>query len=221
MTTDPATPPIDRPLACAPADRRAWLWPWRSPASLACFLLVAAVGLGADLWTKHEAFARLAVEVPGPGGTVDYLRNGVYRFVPGLLHFEVTQNHGAVFGLGQGKRVLFVAVSVVAGGFLAYLFSASGRRHGYQVLLGMLLAGVLGNLYDRVQFGYVRDMIHALPAWGVFPWIFNVADSLLCVGVGLLLVYMVVYPDAGATIHHGEHGGPRRGEEERAEAVNT
>ena len=67
----------------------------------------------------------------------------------------------------------------------------------------MLLAGVLGNLYDRVMFRYVRDMIHAVPGWrwpagihkalpflptDVFPYIFNVADSLLCVGVGVLLV---------------------------------
>ena len=179
--------------------------------SLACFLLVAAVGLAVDLWTKHEAFARLAVEVPGPGGTVDYLRNGVYRFIPGFLHFEITQNHGAVFGIGQGQRVLFVAVSAVAGGFLAYLFTSSGRRHGYQILLGMLLAGVLGNLYDRVQFGYVRDMIHALPAWGVFPWIFNVADSLLCVGVALLLLHMLLYT-AEEGIHHRGTEAQRGGE---------
>lgn len=203
-----------------PAPRRSWLAPFRSPLSLACFALVAAVGLGVDLWTKHEAFARLAVAVPGPGGSVDYLRNGVYRLIPGLLHFEVTQNHGAVFGLGQGRRVLFVTVSAVAVGFLGYLFAHSGRRHFYQVLLGMLLAGVLGNLYDRVQFGYVRDMIHALPAWGVFPWIFNVADSLLCVGVALLLLYTLLYPQE--EIHHRDTEARRgRGEEKMAEALKS
>jgi lipoprotein signal peptidase len=71
----------------------------------------------------------------------------------------------------------------------------------------MLLAGVLGNMYDRIVFGYVRDMIHALPGWKwpgtwqvpligypspgreVFPYIFNVADILLCVGVGLMIIY--------------------------------
>jgi len=58
-----------------------------------------------------------------------------------------------------------------------------------------------GNLYDRVVFGYVRDMIYAfpnlhwsdlwkaLPQMEVFPWIFNVADSLLCTGVGAMFVY--------------------------------
>jgi signal peptidase II len=58
----------------------------------------------------------------------------------------------------------------------------------------MLLAGVLGNMFDRILFGYVRDMIHALPRWPkLFPWIFNVADSLLCVGVFLMIVYSFVH----------------------------
>jgi len=38
-------------------------------------------------------------------------------------------------------------------------------------------------------FGYVRDMIYALPEWHIFPWIFNIADSLLCTGVGGMFVY--------------------------------
>jgi signal peptidase II len=60
----------------------------------------------------------------------------------------------------------------------------------------MLLAGVLGNLYDRLMLGYVRDMIHALPRWpNFFPWIFNVADSLLCVGVTLIILYNLVRPE--------------------------
>src|SRR5690606_17589022 len=115
--------------------------------------------------------------------------------IPGWLRFEYTENHGAVFGLGQGQRLLFLVVSVAAVGFLSYLFASSGRRRLMQVVLGMLLAGVLGNMYDRVSFGYVRDMIHALPgrAWPgtttpIFPWIFNIADSLLCAGVAMMLL---------------------------------
>ena len=69
------------------------------------------------------------------------------------------------------------------------LFAKSGRAPLYQFTLGLLLAGVLGNLYDRANFGYVRDMIHALPQWPrLFPWIFNIADSLLCCGVALMIL---------------------------------
>ena len=145
------------------------------------FYFVAAVGLGLDLWTKSLAFSNLS------------LYGGPYRFIPGWVEFEAVVNHGAVFGLGQGDRAVFVVVSIGAILFLNYLFATSGKRWGYQILLGMLMAGVMGNLYDRIAFGYVRDMIHALPRWPkFFPWVFNVADSFLCVGVGLMVIYSMV-----------------------------
>jgi lipoprotein signal peptidase len=105
--------------------------------------------------------------------------------------------------------------------FLGYLFSANRRnQRGYQIILGMLLAGVLGNLYDRLFLGYVRDMIHIFPGrrfppviahilpafWTTpewFPWIFNIADSLLCVGVTLMLIHSFLYPSP-----HPQPDGP-------------
>jgi signal peptidase II len=161
---------------------------FRSPAAMIRFLGVAIVGLTIDLVTKVWAFAALADYSGGrPIGA------HTHRFMPGWLHFEVTTNEGAVFGLGEGKRWLFVAVSIAAIGFLSTLFAKSDRQRFYQIILGMLLAGVLGNMYDRIRFGYVRDMIHALPQWPkLFPWIFNVADVLLCTGVGLLVLHSLV-----------------------------
>ena len=158
---------------------------FRSPAALSRFLLVAIVGVALDLWTKSLAVKHLAKT----GDTI--------QFIPGWLHFHYTTNEGAVFGLGQGQRVLFVTVSALAIGFLFYLFATARGQRIYQVVLGMLLAGVIGNLYDRLVLGHVRDMIHALPGWiwpftertEVFPWIFNIADVLLCVGVFLVVVW--------------------------------
>lgn len=170
---------------------------FRSPSALLLFFGTTILGLTVDLWTKTWA--------------VDHLKaRPAWEFIPDWLHFTFTPNHGAVFGLGQGQRWLFVLVSILAIGFLTYLFALSAGRRFYQLLLGMLLAGVLGNMYDRVVFGYVRDMIHALPgfywppsigrylppAWangGVFPWVFNVADMLLCTGVGMMIVYSFIH----------------------------
>jgi signal peptidase II len=181
----------------------------RSPAALSRFFVTAAAGLGLDLWTKSLALANLK-------------DSSAINFWPGWLQLEYTENHGAVFGIAQGQRWIFLLVSVAALFFLTYLFASSGRRPFYQVILGLLLAGVLGNLYDRIEFGYVRDMIHSLPGWHwpdwvqhllpmippeVFPWIFNVADSLLCVGVGLMLIYSVFHSPhapAAATIEGSE-----------------
>lgn len=166
------------------------------PVALARFFLVAAIGLSLDLWTKCLAITHLQT-------------GGRYIFIPHWLVFEYTENHGAVFGIAQGQRWIFILVSLAAIVFLTYLFAKSGRRWFYQMILGLLLAGVLGNMYDRITLGYVRDMIRALPGWqwppfvhhllpiipmAVFPWIFNVADSMLCTGVGLMLIYSFFDP---------------------------
>jgi signal peptidase II len=173
----------------------------RSPAAILLFVLTTIAGLTLDLWSKSYAWNKLVVD---PQAQLErdlytgHLRveSDTARAIPGWLHFKVTVNEGAVFGLGQGNQTLFAIVSVAAIAFLTYLFATSGRRWFYQLILGMLLAGVLGNLYDRMVFKYVRDMLYALPGrtWPnsnreIFPWIFNVADSLLCVGVGLMIVY--------------------------------
>jgi len=174
---------------------------FKNPAAVARFFLVCAIGVALDLWTKAYAFTHLQP----PSAAPDDPRPRVHEFIPGWIHFETTTNRGAVFGMGQGQKWLFLAVSVIAIGFLSYLFATSKRQRLYQFVLGMLLAGVLGNMYDRIVFSYVRDMIHALPGWRwpgawsilsypgkdreVFPFIFNVADILLCVGVGLMIIY--------------------------------
>jgi signal peptidase II len=172
---------------------------FRSPLALMLFFGTTAAGLLVDLWTKVLSFRRLVTDFYQVGETV-HVNSRDVSFIPGWLHFHATVNQGAVFGLGQGRRWLFVVVSILAIAFLTYLFSASGRQRFYQFVLGMLLAGVLGNMYDRIFHGYVRDMIYALPGWkwpgtsvDVFPWIFNVADSLLCVGVFLMIAYSLLH----------------------------
>jgi len=182
--------------------------PLRSPAALSRFLLITLVGLAVDLWTKVWAFKALVYNQTASGGQVR-VDSRTYELLPGWLHFHCTANEGAVFGIGQGNRWLFVVVSILAIAFLTYLFATSGGQRFYQVVLGMLLAGVLGNMYDRIVHGFVRDMIwifpqkrwpawltSRLPDWDwtnnpIFPWIFNVADTLLCTGVALMLLYSV------------------------------
>lgn len=166
--------------------------PLRSPLALLLFFGTTVVGVAADLALKSWSVAHLADAEP-------------WNLIPHVLRLTYTENFGAVFGIGQGQRVWFIAVSVAAIIFLTYLFKNSGNRRIYQFLLGLLLGGVLGNMYDRIFIGHVRDMIYALPGvhWPgfianllpastpheVFPWVFNIADSLLCVGVFCMIVY--------------------------------
>jgi signal peptidase II len=182
---------------------------WKNPWAVVRFCLVGALGVTTDLLVKHWADVHLAV--PDETG-----RMPAVDVIPGWLRLEFTGNHGAALGFFQGYRWLFLIVSAVAIGFLGWLFTVSRReQRGYQFILGLLLAGVLGNLYDRVCLGYVRDMIHIFPGrrfpptiadhlpafWATpewFPWIFNIADSFLCVGVGLMLIHSLI------------HGGPEK-----------
>ncbi|MEL7087118.1 MAG: signal peptidase II [Planctomycetota bacterium] len=108
--------------------------------------------------------------------------------------------------MGQGNRVFFIVVSLIATGVIGVMFWRSpAKAWGMQLALGLILAGALGNLYDRVVYRAVRDMLHLFPGvqlpfgltWPggsgggiseVWPWIFNPADVALLAGVGLVLI---------------------------------
>lgn len=163
-----AATPATRPSPVQPAmfSAAAWLR----------FLLVALGGLTADLWSKHAAFSILGY---GPASKVEVV-------IPHILTLETTLNNGAVFGIGQGLAVLFILISLVAMAFVVYVFMSSWREQWViHVALGLILAGAMGNLYDRVfNHGRVRDFI-LLTHW---PFDFNLADTMLCIGVPLLII---------------------------------
>src|SRR4051794_7674388 len=89
---------------------------FHSRAAMVRFFLTTVIAVALDLWTKSLAVAHLK-----------FARAPV-RFIPGWLHFEYVENHGAVFGIGQGQRWLFILVSLAAIAFLTFLFATSGRQ---------------------------------------------------------------------------------------------
>ncbi len=101
-------------------------------------------------------------------------------------------NHGALFGFLREHKELanagFAAVSLLAAAAIVWWSTqkATARDRWLCGALGLILAGTLGNLYDRVAFGGVRDFLH----WNyLFDWpVFNVADCCLVVGAFLLLL---------------------------------
>jgi signal peptidase II len=149
-------------------------------ARLVLFIGIAIVGCAADLLTKQLAFERIGE----PGGDVWWIFDGYFGF-------ETSVNHGALFGMGQGMVPLFAAVSFLAIGAIGFWVLRGGglRDLMLTVALGMILGGILGNLYDRLGFwGHsgVRDWI--LFRYKTFTWPnFNIADSLLVCGAGLLM----------------------------------
>jgi signal peptidase II len=146
------------------------------------FLGVAIIGASLDLWTKYLAFKDLGYHPHQPPVTV----------IPHVLWLKTTLNGGAVFGIGQGLSLMFAGISLIAIAFLVYVFVSSHRRHWVvHIALGLILAGAIGNMYDRIfNHGMVRDFI-LLAHW---PWIFNIADSMLCIGVPLLVLCWILLP---------------------------
>ena len=101
------------------------------------------------------------------------------------------QNRGAAFSLFQGGAIIFLVVSVLSLGMVVYFHRAlRGRSSWVHVVLGLILGGTLGNLVDRVRQGYVTDWLSL--GVGNLRWpTFNVADSSIVVGIGILVLYLL------------------------------
>ena len=184
---------------------------WRSPAAWAFLLAVVASALALDLWSKEWAFRTVAgqpvvleyEQVSGNTGYAVPWHPGQQVIPPDLLDFRLVLNHGAVFGIGQGRGPLFIAFTVLAVGTALWVFGrhTGSRSRLSHVGLGLVLAGGLGNMVDRVSVGAVRDFMHLFPRrelpFGLhwpggsndwFPWVFNVADVELIAGMVLLML---------------------------------
>ena len=119
------------------------------------------------------------------------LDRGEYVNVVGdLLRIWYVQNTGAAFSLLPGALWLFIPVTVLALVMVAYFFrSFRDRGPWIHVVLGGVLAGTLGNFTDRLRLGYVVDFVSVGIGTTRFPT-FNVADSTVVVGIGLLVLYL-------------------------------
>ena len=140
-------------------------------------LLTALTILVADQLTKALVVANLAVGEQA-------------RLLGDLVQVWHAQNRGAAFSLFQGGTVVFLIVSVLSIGMVAYFHrSLRDRSLWLHVVLGIVLGGTLGNFIDRLLQGYVTDWLSI--GIGDTRWpTFNVADSSVVVGIGILVIYL-------------------------------
>jgi signal peptidase II len=136
------------------------------------FLLIVGAVLALDQASKILVLAAI------PPGTERAV-------LPGLLFLRPVHNFGAAFGVFPHRTMLFVAVAVVAVALMVYYYrKLDWRRPAVKVGLALAAGGAAGNLWDRVHFGFVRDFL--VVRW--YPAVFNVADSAIFLGIGLILV---------------------------------
>lgn len=140
------------------------------------FFACAALGLVADRASKRAIEAVLA-----PGQSMPFL--------PGILDFQLVYNTGAAWGMLDGALAFFLVIALgVTAAAVVYLFRYEHHRSYEVVALSLVVAGALGNLYDRLVYGRVTDFLHTL--FVDFP-VFNVADSCITVGIVLLAIFFI------------------------------
>lgn len=137
------------------------------------------------------AAAVLALDQVAKAIAEEQIVTGEQIDVLGPLGLTLTHNRGVAFGLAGGAGAPLVAVTLIALGVVAYLFSRNPARRGMWVASGLLAGGALGNLVDRVRLGHVTDFVDLAP-WPPF----NLADVAITAGVILLVVLYLL--DAGA-----------------------
>ena len=108
---------------------------------------------------------------------------------PGVLHLTHVNNTGAAFGILKGSGIILTVVSVICvAGLAVYVAEAFIKNLTSMRSLagGLVIAGAIGNLVDRVRYGYVIDFID----FRVWP-VFNIADVSICTGVGLIAIVLL------------------------------
>lgn len=149
------------------------------------WLVLSATILVLDLWTKAIALANL--ELHRPIAAID-----------GMLNWMLTFNTGAAFSFlsdaGGWQRWFFSGLAIGVSTLLTVWLARTPRRDWRQALpFALIIGGALGNLVDRLRYGYVVDFIDAY--WHEYHWpAFNIADSAIVGGAIGLAVFTILLP---------------------------
>ena len=157
----------------------------------AVFFALALTGCAFDLLTKHLAFLHVPGDPRYPGTIEEIV------VISGAFNFGKVYNPGVIFGMGQEAPLIWKIISALAVPvIIAIFFSIRKPKWILTMSLGLILAGTIGNMYDRFAFEAVRDFIkfYNIPGYGTWP-LFNLADSFICVGVFLLSIEMIFFDE--------------------------
>jgi len=124
---------------------------------------------------------------------------GVKSAIPGVISWAYAENRGAAFSMLSGRNILLIALSfVLIAGLTAALLRKTDMHTGMRYGFWMIVAGGIGNLYDRIVYGFVVDFIRL--DFINFA-IFNPADVFICLGAGVAALSMLVSEMKGKKKH--------------------
>jgi len=147
--------------------------------TLLYYSLFAACIVAADQFTKYLTVANIGLYADVP-------------FIPGLLQLTYVRNTGAAFSSFEGQQWLFALIFLVFTGLIVYEWKTGkmGFLPFERWCIAAIYGGGLGNMIDRVRFGYVVDMIET--TFMEFP-VFNVADCFITCGCIAMMVHLVLF----------------------------
>lgn len=115
------------------------------------------------------------------------------EIIPGVFNFTYIQNEGAAFGSMTNSRWVFMIMSsIMIIGILVFMFWKKPKSKLLLSALTLIVAGGIGNMIDRIRLGYVIDFLDFCAFPKLWMWTFNVADSFVVVGAGLMILWMIL-----------------------------
>lgn len=155
------------------------------------YVIFGILLFGADQWTKHWALVNLSnIET---GAAVPEWNGTLMDGVPHVFEFVYKSNTAGAMGISfpWARHILVVATFVLILVLFVYLYKLPRRGMLICSASCLLLAGGIGNLVDRIFRGYVPDFIRFVHN-AYFPYVFNLADVLICIGAGLLALHLLL-----------------------------
>jgi signal peptidase II len=153
-------------------------------------IIGGGTGLSIRLFSLGVALCSLMVDQWSKVFFSERLQTTSIPVIDGFFDFELVHNHGAAFGMFGAlpdvwREVVLIGIAALATLFIIWLLLDTDDLWNGSAL-GMVLGGAIGNLTDRIRFGWVVDFIHL--HWHEWSWpVFNIADTTITVGIGMLL----------------------------------
>ena len=118
---------------------------------------------------------------------------GSISVIDNLLSFTYVENRGVAFGSFAGNRLIFVVLTTaLIAAILIYMFKKKPKGRLFYASVALIIGGGIGNLIDRIFYGYVIDYI----SLSFFPPVCNFADYCITIGTVLLMVYVLFFTDS-------------------------
>ncbi len=153
----------------------------KSKANLIITVITVVLGVAVDQFTKFLALTYLTY-----GNAIE--------IIPYILNLNIVRNRGSAFGMGQNwppifQKTVLLVLPVLAIIIISIILIKNIKSHRLMIVgFSLILGGAIGNVYDRIMNSYVVDFIEL--HFKQYHWPnFNFADTIICVGVGLYVIY--------------------------------